>query len=802
MFRDHPAYMLGASALLAATVGLNVAVFAVVNALWLRPVPVKDPDRVVIISASLSGRWVPPYVATFESVAAQVATDRGLEPDLRFADAPRPLEVMGVTSGYFRLFGLQIRGRDFAEDDDREGAEPVAIISERLWSRAFGRRADIIGAVMAAHPLPIRIVGVAPRGFEGARRGERTDVWVPRALFPRVLRALPQAPSPVSIAGVPVVTTGGQSEPAQGSTTLPLTTWARLLPGDTIAEAERRVMETASSASVSSVSDVYGTPERRTVLIREDNAVRVVAGLAMLVLLGGCAALASLVLVHYERRRREFGVRAALGASTAKLVTFVARELTAIGAVGTVGALAVASLALRALPSLDLTLPAGIDLARLDVSLDWRVLLAGLAMTTMTLVLAAWLSIARVTQKRLAGEVLSGQATTASPASQRVRQGLLALLVGATAVVLVAAALFVRSVDRAFGHAAGFDVERTLFAAVPVNPPVTFRSYEFQGERARLVREALQAIPGVDGVAHGSAPIGESVANSVRESRPVRAGGQIHQLRVGLTGGSHDLLSTLGIPIVAGRGLTASDLAVRPVPTVVTESVARRLWPAESPLGQSLGDGYYIVVGVARDFAFGSLSHPADGVFVVPRDDRSVIARFVLRTARADAALVEEIRRVLKRTLPDAPTATVLTGREVLARDLGRQRLGAWFFSAFGLVALGVGAGSVFGLVAYLAESRRREFGVRLALGATPRGLVRYGVAAALVPVAIGLVSGLLVAVMVSRVFSALLVGVSAVDGFTYVLVATVLLGAATGAAMLAAWRLRAVSPLEALRSY
>jgi ABC-type antimicrobial peptide transport system permease subunit len=229
--------------------------------------------------------------------------------------------------------------------------------------------------------------------------------------------------------------------------------------------------------------------------------------------------------------------------------------------------------------------------------------------------------------------------------------------------------------------------------------------------------------------------------------------------------------------------------------------MARKLWPEKGPLGQLVG-GHYIVVGVARDFAFGSLAHPAEGVLVVPRDDQSAIARFVIRSVRSDPSLPEEIRRMLRDLLPDTATATVVTGREVVARDMGRQRLAVWFFSGFGLVALAVGAGSVFGLVAYLADSRRREFGVRLALGATPRDLVWYGIATALVPVGIGLVSGLAAAAMVSRVFGALLVGVSPVDGLTYGAVATAVLGAAAGAAILAAWRLRGVRPSEALRAY
>jgi putative ABC transport system permease protein len=799
--RGHLSFTLSVSALLAFTVGLNVVVFAFVNALWLRPLPVTDPDRVVAILGVSHSSRVQPYFANFERVAQQVATDRGLEPNLQFVDVPRTLEVMGVTAEYFRLFGLDIRGRDFTEADDRVGAEPVAIISDRLWSQGFGRRPDIVGAVVTARPLSVRIVGVAPRSFEGARRGERTDVWVPRTLMARVLRVAPQPPSLSTVPGAHLVIAEGQSESGTGSAAeLPLMTWARLRPGDTVGDAERRVQaETRATASLVPVRELFGTPQRRTVLIREGNTAGVVAGLAMLVLLGGCAALASLILVHYERRRLEFGIRTALGASPMRLVRFLGRELVVIGVAGTVGALIIAHFVRLALPSLDLRLPAGIDLARLDLSFDWRVLLAGLTMTTVTLAVAVCLPILRVARGRLAGEVLSGPATTASMASQRVRQGLLALLVGATVVVLVAAALFIRSVEHAFGQAAGFDVERTMFLAVPVNPPVTFRSYEFQGARSRMAREALQAIPGVERVALGEPPISESAAYRLQQTRPLRTAGGIHELRTTILGGSPDLLSTLGIPIVLGRGLATSDLNAVPIPTVVTESMAGKLWP-EGPLGQLLG-GSYTVVGIARDFAFGSLANPAEGVLIVPRDDRSTTARFVVRSARSDATFADEIRRTLREVLPDTAAATVMTGREVLAQDLGRQRLGAWFFSGFGLVALVVGAGSVFGLVAYLADSRRREFGVRLALGATPRDLLWQASVTALLPVVAGLVSGLATAALVSRVFAAMLVGVSPVDGLTYGVVAAAVLGAASGAAILAAWRLRSVRPAEALRT-
>jgi ABC-type antimicrobial peptide transport system permease subunit len=173
---------------------------------------------------------------------------------------------------------------------------------------------------------------------------------------------------------------------------------------------------------------------------------------------------------------------------------------------------------------------------------------------------------------------------------------------------------------------------------------------------------------------------------------------------------------------------------------------------------------------------------------------------FVIRGSQPEL-LIEPIRQLVLSIAADAPRLEISTARELIARDLGSQRLGAWFFSGFGLIALVLGGGGVFGLVAYLAESRRREFGVRLALGATPRNLVWLGVAAGLVPVGAGALAGLVLAAVVAHVFISVLPGLSAQDPFTYAGVAGLMLGCATAAGLAAAWRLRAVAPAEALRS-
>jgi hypothetical protein len=256
--------------------------------------------------------------------------------------------------------------------------------------------------------------------------------------------------------------------------------------------------------------------------------------------------------------------------------------------------------------------------------------------------------------------------------------------------------------------------------------------------------------------------------------------GREERLLVGVLAGTPNLLSTLGVPLLAGRALDRSD-ATRTVPTpvVVTRSLAERLWASGEALGQAFSllemrGGTYVVVGVADDVAFGTLSRPVAGVVVTARGDWDFRQSSLVLRAEAPGAVVA----ALPRHLPDR-VVRVATGREIVGRDISQQRLGAWAFSGFGVVGLLLGIGGVFGLVAYLAHARRREVGVRMA---------------------VGILAGLLIGTIVCRVFGALLVGVDALDPGTYAGVGLVILVPATLAALAAAWRLRRLTPSEALR--
>jgi predicted permease len=789
--RSQRAYVLLASGVLALAIGINLLVLSIVNALWLRPIPVVDPSRVVTILQSLSTvtSLDSPSLKVFNGpVAGQVVTtgfNEAFKPQIEFPQVQGPLETLGVTPQYFAVLGVPIRGRAFTQTDDQVGAEAVAVISDRLWTQAFRRDPAVVGSVVSALPRPLRIIGIAPAGFEGARLGERAALWVPA----QVVRDL--APDDRQLE------------------TLSMMVFARLRPDQTIGAIEQqyravrtlpdgREASSDTAPTLAPLTEVFGTSDSPTILIRENGTLGVVFGLSLLVLLGGCATIAALVLTHYERRRPELALKSSLGASHGRLARELTSELLVVAVLGSTGAIACALLGARALPAL--SLPGGVNVGRLDLSVDWRLCLTALVATLSTLALAGGVPLWQVIHGRLAGASSTAPAT-ASRGSLRTRRRLLALQVCATTVVLIASGLFVRTVLYSFRVAPGFDLDRTIFVTVQEkSADITPGADPLAVGLARRTQlsDLLAQLPSVRSVAGGVAPIGP---DALATQRTITVAGREERMRVGVLDGTPNLLAALGVRLLAGRALNESDAATTaPTPIVMTRSLAEHLWPSEQALGQTFSvrevrGGTHVVVGIANDLAFGTLSRPVAGVIITARGDLEFRAsNLVLRADDPAAVLAALPGQLAGRVVRSA------TGREIVARDIAQQRLGAWAFSGFGFVALLLGTGGVFGLVAYLAQTRRNEFGVRMALGATLSDVVWNAVTAALGPVVIGVAAGLIFGAVASRVFAALLVGIGRLDPATYAGVGLVMVVPAALAALAAAWRLRRLTPSDALR--
>jgi ABC-type antimicrobial peptide transport system permease subunit len=560
------------------------------------------------------------------------------------------------------------------------------------------------------------------------------------------------------------------------------------------------------------LNSVVGVPGRVTAPLGHQDLLTVAVAMAALVLLAGCATLATLMLVHLERRRRELAVRLALGCSRARLTSSVLGEMVVLGTVGVALALAVTSWALAA--SRTLSLPGGLGLERLDLSLDWPGFLVVLTVAVGSMVAAVLVALNRLGHPTATAGLL-GAAGTPPASSLRLRSGLLALHAACTVIVLIGAALFIRTVAIAFSGGAGFDVDRTVFVSVQ---PSRLASYgradrPFGKEFDRLTRAAyerllsdLRGLPGVTTVALGEAPIRAggmgSVVNGITVVRPIKVPTPIgeRELPVGVHLGGAEYLEALGIPLLAGRLPDRNDAAL------ITRALAGTLAPGGDPLGLLLsnGESSLEVVGVVPDLVLGSMFASAAGGMIrqsLTTESFGIAGiSVVVRTASDADGAVPRVAQVVDRVFPLTARSRVVSGRELLAADLGRQRLGASFFSGFGVVALLLGAGGVFGLVAYMVESRARELGIRLALGATPRRLLLSVVQKSVGPVVAGAVLGLVGAAWFSGAAEALVYGVGTLDAASYLAGASLMIICALLASLAAGRRVRDVSPTEWLR--
>jgi predicted permease len=831
--RTHRRFALACWVTLTLSLGANLLVFTIVNALWLRPLAVADPDHLVMITnpgglgtsegyaAFEAGLERLRHQPVFSGVAGQVPTsghNSTYRPHIVLQGGAGVVEALAVTPQYFSVAGVRVIGRDFAADDDQPGAEPVAIISDRLWASVFDRDSSLIGATMAATPVPLRVIGVASPHFHGVRLGERVDLWIPRELTSRVaLRGMAHSNPPLlAIARLAPGLSAARAQQAMYSDWRQPPVPGPAPPAGFIRAPSQPPMAFAASGQrvpleIVSVSRLFGSPSSRTLVIGDERVLGVAIITATLVLLGGCATLVALVLVSYEQRRQEFAVRLALGCSRARLTTALLMELAVVFGASVMAALALATVGAQALPAL--SLPGGLDLTRLDLSADWRVAAFGTVAAIIALGLTATVPLRRSTRPSLVSDlVVSSGRVTAS--SFRARRFLLAIQTAATVVVLVAAHLFLLTVRDGFTRGTGFDVNRTLFVEFQARSMTVSSRAESQAViasvAARLHRlfETLHTMPGVEVAAIGRAPLGLDQAVRAAETIQVTAGPVERSMRLSRIWGGPAFLDALGGRLLAGRRLTIDDIRSGndERPALVTSSVAEALWPDGGAIGQRFYAGTpYQVVGVIADIAQGSLRLDQRASVLagwsVDQEASADAVSLTLRVRGDPKALVAPVREAINHNFGPLPLVEVTTGREIVSRDLGRERLGAWFFSGFGLVALALGAAGVFGLVGHMVATRRRELGIRLALGATPDSLMRLALSAGLQPVTAGIIVGVAAAAALALSLRASLPGIRPLDAPSVLAMPALLLTCAIAAAVAAGWRVRRTSPVEALRA-
>ena len=800
---------------LALGIGANTAIFSLVDAVLLHPLPVAEPDRLVTFSKqypqdalTTTGFLYAEFQAFREHARSfsGLAAEGGRMVGLGGEEGTRRVAVVFVSPNYFHVLGIQPRlGRWFLPDEEREAATPVVVLTEAAWRTLFHADPKVVGTLLRLTGVPVTVVGVAPRGFKG------TDLSAPGDIFVPVMAAPLVAPSKENFFSSGLVTT----EDGAFSPTSWLRIVGRLKPGVTRETAAGELSVMARLASEARGTEVRFSLTPATAAALPDrfrdsivSLAWLLAGTVFVVLLVGCAGLAGLLLAHMEKRRRELATRLALGASRGRLLRQLLAEVAMLASAGAVGGLVVARLMLAALSSFDLP---GVSLERLEPSIDLRVLAFAAGAAVLTAILCGLLPAWRASFRLDVMSSLKAQGGATGRGRSRLQSTALALQVALTVVLLVAAGLFIRSIQAGFATDLGFRSDHLV--VVEMIPGLRRYSAEQSTVLVDQVIERLKRVPGVEAVTIGDVPFRGTTLSGMRlgadgERKPVRP-------YVAITFVDANYFRTLGIPLSRGRGFLETDGPSSAPVAVVNETLARALWAGQNPLGRRVtnlpvaGRSGMVkeaeVVGVAKDVRVGLTDRETPGTLYLLRLQNpifnKVAATVTARVAGNPEAAALAFRRQIAAVDRDLPVVKITTMEEQIGRALMTPRLGAWLTGWFSVLALALALVGTYGIVAYAVARRTSEIGLRIALGAAPSRVPLLMLRAGLFPVLVGAAVGLAAAWLSARLIKSFLFGVPTQDPLSFVAGPLLLVGTAALASYLAGRRASRVDPIVALRS-
>jgi putative ABC transport system permease protein len=787
-FRRAPGFVALAILTIAIGVGANATIFSVVNATLLRPLPFTNPERLVLVAqrnrtTKVSLGDASPANFLDWRIRNHSFTGMTALRDAAFtlASGDRPERIGGaiVNANFFDVLGVTPSiGRSLQPEDERPGAPRVAILSDALWRARFGGRTDVIGVSVRLNDEPHTIVGVLPPGIDYP---DQAKVWVPpHWAAPDDPLAATQDPTPQRGHGY-------------------LFVLARLKPGVTRQQGQADMDAVAATLERDYPDDDHNIGVAITSL-RDDLVGDIRPTLLMLfasvglLLVIATANVSGLLIARATARHQEMSVRLALGATRGRIIGQLLTESVLLASVG--GACGVL-FAMWLVGPLVAISPSQLR----DVRVDTNVLVFGLAISTAA---GLFFGVAPARQSLQANvhDALKQSVRGGSGSGQRrIRAALVIGEIALSLVLLVAAGLTIRSFIRLQHVPTGFDSDHvlTLSIALPTSRYPTPRLKADFWERGIAL---LGGVPGVD-VVGATSRLPLSGGNSTRGlmidgQEPSPASSPDYRTA------SPAYFRALGIRLVRGRVFVEDDRENRPLVAVISESMARRCWPNLDPLGHhlSINDNEPItIVGIVADVHHASLEATPRPTFYVPyRQDPWPSMTFVLRTAAAPAALRAPVRDAIWRVDKDQPVGAMLTMDERLSNSLARRRFSVTLLLAFGVVAVTLAAVGLYGVLAFIVAQRRREIGVRMALGASARDVVADVMGHGLRLAGIGVLVGLALALAATRLITTLLYGTSPTDVATFASVATLLIVIAAGASALPALRASRVSPLVALR--
>jgi putative ABC transport system permease protein len=789
--RHSPGFTLIAALTLALGVGATTAIFSAVNPILFEPLPYPHAGRIMSIwDKRTDGSRDDVTFGTYREVAERSHNFEALsvykpwQPTLQSAGPPTRFEGQQVSAGYFQVLGVPpAQGRDFQASDDVLNGPRVAILSDGLWHRAFGGDSAIVGHEVRLDGDGYTVIGVMPKGFESVLASS-AELWAPlqydmsqgRA-WGHHLRMIGRVRSGIGTGEA----TQELNQIAQNPTAeFPRAAWAALTQG------------------------FVASPLQDDVTRGVRPALLAVLGAVALLLLIACVNVTNLLLARGAERRSEFAMRAALGADRPRLIRQLLTESLLLAFLGGAGGLLVAQFGVQALLALS---PAGLPRAS-AIRLDTSAFGFALGTTLLIGLLVGIVPALKATRASLSAGIQEGSRRTAG-GHQLTRRVLVVAEVALALVLLVASGLLLRSLERLFAIAPGFAPDHVLTVQVQT----TGHRYDSDSATYRFFGQALEAVRRVPGVVTAGFTSQLPMSGDVDlygvhfESSPAtNPQGNNGAFRYTVSPG---YLETLRIPLHRGRRLDERDVADAPPALLISESFARRAFPGLDPIGQRVHVGpdegpWYTIVGVVGDVKQVSLAlNESDAVYMTPTQWHFAdpVMSFVVRSQHDPASLAPAIRQAIWSVDKDQPVVRVATLENLVASSAAERRFSLILFEAFALAALVLAAAGIYGVMSGSVTERTREIGVRSALGATRRSILGLVLGQGLRLAAVGMVIGLVGAVLASRVVVSLLFGVTRLDPVTYGGVMLVLLSVSAMACWLPAWRAARVDPAVTLRA-
>jgi predicted permease len=828
MMRRNPGFTAVAVVSLALGIGVNTAIFSLVDQLLLWSIPARDVQRLVKLEGGSSDAY--PFYCAYRDLnqvfSGVFASSFNLPTGIRPEGAPvvEVGHVEYVSGGYFQTLGIgSAAGRVIAPSDDMTpGGSPIAILSYRYWRRRFAGDLKVLGGKLAVNGYPLEIVGIAEKGFGGLFNGQEPDAFIPLTMYP--------------------TTTPSAARVWNTSYMNWLTTMARLKPGMSVqqAQASMPVLWTQAVAAVNDAKVKAGgkareykqeqiklLPGARATSFPKEmlDPLKALAMGTCLVLLIACANVANLLLSRATERRSEIAVRLAVGASRGQLIRQLLIESLVLAAAGGILGLGIAYLGISALTK------ASILVSDSQFSPSLLVLAFSAGISVLTGILFGLVPAFRATRMTLAESVKEGGSSTAGGSRLRLTKVLVASQVALSLALLAGAGLFIRTLRNLQNVRLGF--EREKIAVFDIDPT----NLGYRGQRLRsFYDQLLERARGVPGVSSAALSAVTPMSNYMRsmsysaEGYQPKPGEQMFALSNPVTSG---YFTTLGIPLLLGRDFRPEDEpAVTPGESligaigrssggssetpanaspvcIIDEAMARHLFGGANPVGRHLSyEDVYTpkealeIVGVVKDAHYFSLrnSDPTGMIYETSWSNGAEVRWLEVRFRGSPAPVIAGIQRELRDMDPNVPVMRVRMIEEYLNDALGNERLIAYLSGFFGILALGLASVGLYGVVAYAVAQRTREIGIRMALGAQRRDVVRMVMRESLIPVLIGVCIGLVAALVLARFIASLLYGVAPSDPGSIVLAVVAMLAVAVLAAGIPARRAAHVSPMTALR--